>query len=139
MSLHGDIRAALESRLALTPGLPTARAWESVSFDPPAISVPYVRATLQPLSSRPATIGNSPLYRHEGLFLIDLFYPSGTGPGDAEAMADVVRARFPVPGTLAKNGQPVLVRYAERGAGLPADGRYLVPVTVAWRAFSSAP
>lgn len=137
MSLHNDIRAALEQQLAGTTGLPTARSWEAVTFDPPAVSVPYVRASYQPTSSRPVTMGNAPMFQHLGLFLVDVFYPIGQGPKLAEAMADAVRARFKIPTTLVQNGSRVAIRYAERGAGLPADGRFLVPVTVAWRVHSA--
>jgi hypothetical protein len=137
MALHSDIRAALETQLANTAGLPTARNWEAVTFDPPAVSVPYVRASYQPTSSRAVTMGNAPVFLHLGLFLVDLFYPLGQGPKAAEAMADAVRARFKIPLMLVQNGTRVAIRYCERGAGLPADGRFLVPVTVAWRVHST--
>lgn len=139
MSVLQDVRAALETRLAGTPGLPAARAWESVHFDPPTAGTPYVRATFQPTSSRAVTVGSTPLYTHSGVFLIDLLYPSGVGPQTAEGMADAIRLRFPVTVTLAQNGSQVRIRYAERGPGLPVDGRFLVPVTVAWRCHSAQP
>ncbi len=136
MSLHNDIRAGLESRLAGTSGLPAARAWESTLFEPPPINTPYVRALYQPTSSRRTTMGNNPWFQHLGLFLVDVFFPHGAGPQAAEAMADAVRARFPVTRSVVWNGVQIGVRYSERSAGLPADGRFMVPVTVAWRVVS---
>ena len=38
MSIYNDIRAALESHLANTAGLPTGIAYENVSFEPQALA-----------------------------------------------------------------------------------------------------
>jgi hypothetical protein len=136
MSLHTDIRAALEEHLVATPGLPEARAWEGVKFDPPAVTIPYLRAVYAPASSRPVSLGTQPWFQHLGVLLVDLWYPVGSGARQAELMADAVRSRYGLTTNLSKNGTQVRIRYAERGRGLSVDGRYLVPVTVAWRCLS---
>lgn len=138
MSLHNDIRAALEQRLAGTPGLPASRSWEAVPFFP-VEGAAFVVAMLRPTSRRAVTFGTSPLYRHSGLFLVEVAYPHGTGAAAADAMADVVVARFPVPLDLPQNGVVVGIRYSERGAGLRDAGWFKVPVTIAWRVDSYTP
>ncbi len=139
MTVRQSIRAALEVQLAAVSGLPASRSWENVAFTPPAPGVPWVQGTFSPGRTRAVTVGSTPNYRIEGLYLVDLHYPLGNGPASAEAMADAVIAAFSASVDLLHSGVTTRIRYAERGAGYREDSWFKMPIAIAWWAHSTSP
>ena len=58
-SIHDDIRAALEIKLAATSNIPTQIAYENVSFEP-TTGTSYIKTNFIPTSRRPAVRGLNP-------------------------------------------------------------------------------
>lgn len=139
MTVTADIRAALEGQIANVTGIPSSanRAWENVEFTPDT-GTSWVRMTLAPGEQRPAVRGPSPQILHEGIFLVDVFVPTGNGPNAAEALADAIRDQFTVDDVYTSNGANVRFRWSERGQGIVDEPWYLVPVTVSWYSYRSS-
>jgi hypothetical protein len=86
-SIYNDIRAALESHLNATGGVPLI-AYENVSFSPQTGSN-YIRVSLIPTLRRPAVRGLNPQQRYQGVFAINLLLlPEGKGPAAADDLAN---------------------------------------------------
>lgn len=136
MSVGNDIRAALEQEIANVSGVPASsqRAWENARFEP-TTGTTWLRMRLQPTETRPATRGDSPQIRHQGLFLVDVFAPADEGPASAETLADAIRDRYTVSKVLTENSTNVRFDYAERGQGVIDHPWYMVPVAIAWYAY----
>lgn len=136
MSLYQNIRGALQTRAATASGFPPVaqRAYENRLFTS-TTGVPYARMTLIPSSGRPFSLSGARRY-HNGMFQVDIFYPTLVGTAAAEQVADAVRAVF-VPGTkVPLNGDMVLIAYSERHAGLDGKDWLQIPVTIGWSCLS---
>lgn len=133
MSQVGDIRAALEERLDTIVGFPSAanRAYENVNFRP-TTGATWARITLSITGIEPATRGDNPQYRYDGLFLVTLAGPQDQGPGALDDLADLVRQAYTVSDVLTKNGVNVRFLFSDRSQGFSDTPWYLVPVTVRW-------
>lgn len=125
-----DIRRALEQQLSAISGLPSV-AYENAEFGP-TTGTAWVRATFQPQTTRKAAKGPDAAELYEGLFLIDVFYPQGSGPADAEVMADTIKAQFDPGDIYTQNGKRIRIEYSERGQGRVDSPWYFVPVLVRW-------
>ncbi|WP_434033718.1 phage tail terminator-like protein [Cupriavidus sp. a3] len=127
------VRKALETRLnAMAPALATA--WQNVQFTP-AAGVPYQRADL--LLGAPENPAYGDYYREVGVLQVSLMYPSGAGPGAAEARAAAIRDWFKRGTTLVADGIEVVVQRTPTIAAGYADGdRWRVPVSIPF--FASA-
>lgn len=138
MSDASNIRAALEERLAVVSGFPSAanRAYENVRFVP-TDGTTWARIATNFSRTRPAVRGPSPSERWDGLFLVDVFAPENAGPGAAFDLAYAIKAAYTVDDVLTKNGVNVRIDYAELGQGISTSPWYLVPVTVAWYTYLS--
>lgn len=125
-----DIRRALEQQLSAISGLPSI-AYENTAFVP-TTGTAWIRATFQPQATRQSVLGTGGAERYEGLFLIDVFYPQGSGPLDADTMADTIKAQFDPGDIYTENGKRIRIEYSERGQGQNDSPWYFVPVTVRW-------
>lgn len=125
------VRRALEKHLAIMPsGIETAA--QNVVYAP-RDGVPYQRVTLMPATPDNTVAGDS--YFERGVFEVQLMYPGGLGPSDAEAQAHRVRAHFKRSTTLTEGGVNVLVMTTPTVAqGMPVGGRFAVPVSVTYQA-----
>lgn len=128
------IRIALETALAGVSGLPAAKAWENVDFEP-VIGTPYTRAILSPTSVRQATLGNPGHDRYDGVFFIDLFYPQGEGPASSQTVLAALLASFRRGQIFTHDGVTVHCLKAEAAQARQAASWYQTPVTVQWYAF----
>lgn len=126
------VRKAMEKRLALiTPALATA--YENVTFAPVA-GTPYQRINLLPNTPDNRVMGSA-VYFERGIFQITLCYPQGTGPGAAEARAQVVRAHFKRGTSMTESGVIVLITDTPRVSPAFMDGdRYCIPISVPFQA-----
>lgn len=135
MSLFQEIYGALLARARTADGIPTEESQEGSKYSP-VTGTPFVGFTLTPTGSRPATIGRGGLTLHEGLFIVSLFYPNGTGVGAAAAIADAVRAKF-VPGDdLTQGASIVRIRYSERAQAVIDNNWLQIPVNIGWSCHS---
>jgi hypothetical protein len=137
VSLFQDIRGALTARANTASGIPSTRAYEGVPLNP-AIGTPFVRYTLTPTQERPSSLGANGMTLHQGLFLIDLFYPTSdtstgkTGTGAAEVVADAVRAVFTPGNTLTQGSTSVRIAYVERAQAIVDPDWIQIPIAVSW-------
>lgn len=135
MSLYTDIRGALQSRLAATPGIP-AIAYEGIRYTP-VVGTPYVAPVFLPAGNGgPRTTGG--YIRHEGSFEVSLVYPGGNGTGLAEAMADTIKERFKVTDTATVGATVVRFRFAERRQALIDTDWIRIPISIGWYLHSDA-
>ena len=138
MTIYADIRAALEGRIASVSGVPSAanRAWENVKFSP-TTGTAWVRMQLVPISRRPLDVTATGLQRHDGLFVVDVFVPSGKGPSAADTLADAICTAFEAGTVLTANSQTVQIEYAEIDRAAVSDPPwYQAMVSVKWKAFA---
>lgn len=122
------IRVALETRLdALAPALATA--WENLPFKP-VRSTPYQRVHI--MRAEPESLSSSGRTRRlGGLLQVMLLYPLNSGPGNAEARAELLRQHFPAALTMVSGGVSVLVEKEPYVMSGFRDGdRWAVPVRV---------
>jgi len=137
MSLYQDIRGVLQVRAATATGFPSSVSYEGVAFTEPTDGSSYARMVMIPASGRAFSV-DAGTKDHIGLFRVDIFSPSGAGTATAESLADAVKDVFEPSTRISLNGTRVFITYSERTGSIFADPEWIqVPVTVAWRAFSS--
>lgn len=127
-----NIRRALEKTLAaLTPELSTA--FENTKFTP-VVGTPYQRANL--LRASPADLEMSrTLTELSGIFQVTLFYPIGNGTNDIEERAEIVKALFKPPMSIAESGTVVnIFNTTKIATGYIDEDRYVVPISIPWTA-----
>lgn len=135
-----DIRAGMREVLLTVPTLPPIIVWENTPAPPPETGTPWTREQLSFADSDVMVVlgGAQMMVEELGVYLVDLFFPEGYGAEAADELADAVRATFP-PGLIVTGpeGQVTRVRRTVRGAGLPGDGWYQVPVSIYWRSIAA--
>jgi len=155
-SIYDDIRAALETTLASIPNIPTI-AWENVTFNP-TTGTSFVKARFAPTVREPAVRGLNPQMYYQGVFVVDVYCPEGTGPSVADGVAnsiietlDATTSIYYEPSTdsiltesgaflITESGGKVLldgviqvsIRYAERELGTQEGAFYRIPVVISW-------
>lgn len=135
MSLYQDIRGALQARLATVSGIP-AIAYEALPFKP-VRGTPFVACVVAPVSADQATLGDGHVVLHRGTFEVSVVYPSNKGTGDAEAMADAIKAEFRGGTVLTRNTTQVIIAGAKRSLALIEADWLRIPVSVAWHLHST--
>jgi len=128
MTVHQDVLTALRTVLLGVSGLPVARAWQNIAFEPEP-GVPYVRDTMLLGAALPVEVGGGAAFRAEEVYQVDVFTPAG-GPitgtlGVADAIASAFRS-----GTITAGGRKVWVRSCRLGPWLIEDGWCQVPVSL---------
>lgn len=126
------IRRALEKHLAsILPALPTAH--ENSHFKP-VNGEPYQRANLLPNTPDDGQIGSA-VYFERGVFQVMLCYPTGTGPAQAEARAQLVKQAFKRGTSLVESGVTVIVMNAPSVSSAMIEGdRFCIPVSLRYQA-----
>lgn len=134
MSVHVDIRGALQTALAGVSGVP------DINYDTmpknPTKGTPYIACAYIPVDSDRETIGASPSMDYTGEFLIRLHYPSGKGTSDIETMAGTIREAFPLDGSLSQNGVSVNIRSNTRSNIEPDTDWISLDVSIGWYTYS---
>jgi hypothetical protein len=134
MSKQQEMRAALDSRLAAMPDLPPV-AWENSDFTP-VPGQPYAAVNLLPRAVANPTLSQR-LRDDGGVYQIGLYFPRGTDTATCDNLAGAVQSWFNA--GLILQGATIKVqieRTPEIAAGMPADDRWLVPVSVRYRSLS---
>jgi len=134
-SIHNDIRAALESHLSTTAGLP-AIAYENVPFDP-TTGTSFLKVMYIPTTRRPAVRGLNPQQRYEGLLSVTVYCPEGNGPSTADDYANLVTEAFEATTDISFTNSDletiqVSIEYADRQQGFVDSPWYYVPINIAW-------
>ena len=134
-SIQNDIRAALESHLAGTSGLPSI-AYENVSFEP-TTGTSFLKVQYLPTVTRPAVRGLNPQLRYQGIFAVTVFTPEGKGPAAADDYSNKVIDAFAATTDISfTNGDAetikVSIDYAERQQGIIDSPWYFVPINIGW-------
>lgn len=132
-----EIRRAIEKRLAAMPGvLPTA--YQNAQFTPPAPvgngkPPPYQRLFLLPAMTDNRTVDEK-LRDETGFMQVSLVYPTGNGPGAAEAMAEKIREWFPAGLELIEGGEKVRVRGTPSISSPVVESNvFTLPVSIRYR------
>ena len=134
-SIQNDIRAALESKLAATSGLPVI-AYENVAFEP-TTGTSFLKVQYLPTVTRPAVRGLNPQLRYQGVFSVTVFAPEGKGPATADGYTNTVIDAFAATTDISfTNGDAetiiVSIDYAERQQGMIDSPWYFVPINIGW-------
>ena len=134
-SIQNDIRAALESHLAATSGLPSI-SYENVAFEP-TTGTSFLKVQNLPTVTRPAVRGLNPQLRYQGVFSVTVFAPEGQGPATADDYANKVIDAFAATTDISfTNGDAetiiVSIDYAERQQGMIDSPWYFVPINIGW-------
>ncbi len=132
-NVNNDIRAALESKLANTAGLPDI-AYENVSFSP-TTGTSFLQVNFLPTLRRPAVRGLNPQQRYQGVFVVTAYAPEGNGPKVANDYLDIVEAAFEATTKIEYSGSEditVSIDYAERQVGFVDTPWYYVPLNIGW-------
>lgn len=130
MSISGEIRGALELRLATVAGHPVI--YNEGVKNRPVPGKPFLEAVIVPTSERAVTIGDNPVILHEGLFMVSVVYPEGNGVGDAEAMADAIKQVFRAQDALSLGNTVVRLRFAERRPTIHSAEWLRIPVAISF-------
>ena len=134
-SIQNDIRAALESKLAATSGLPVI-AYENVAFEP-TTGTSFLKVQYLPTVTRPAVRGLNPQLRYQGVFSVTVFAPEGKGPATADDYANKVIDAFAATTSISftnADAETIIVSidYAERQQGMVDSPWYFVPINIGW-------
>ena len=119
-SIQNDIRAALESKLSSTSGLPPI-AYENVAFVP-TTGTSFLKVQYLPTVTRPAARGLNPQLRYQGVFSVTAYTPEGRGPATADISFTNADAE-----TIT-----VSIDYAERQQGMVDSPWYFTPINIGW-------
>lgn len=109
-TVFSDIQAALETRLSTVPGLPDV-AWENVHYKPTK-GTPFVRPTNISGDSPLDTMDGS--QQNNGIYQIDLYYPTSNGVGTLLTMLDTIYTSFKSSNELTVNTTVVLIKSVSR-------------------------
>ena len=134
-SIHNDIRAALESKLSTTSGLPSI-AYENVAFEP-TTGTSFIKVQYLPTVNKPAVRGLNPQLRYQGVFSVTVFAPEGKGPATADDYTNKIIDAFAATTDISfTNGDTetiiVSIDYAERQQGMIDSPWYFVPINIGW-------
>ena len=132
--INRKIRAALETRLSNTAGLPDI-AYENVPYEP-TTGQSFIRVAYMPTVRRPAVRGLNPQQEYRGIFSLNVYAPEGAGPGACEDIVETLLESFEATTDITYNDgsedYTVSIDYAERDIGLTDAPWYLIPVTIGW-------
>jgi len=134
VSKFTEIQAALDGRLAtLAPAPPIA--WENVRYTPTE-GTTYLRPTNLPGAFSAVGMASGDTERTTGIYQIDVFAPSGDGPGAALAQADAVAAHFPKFLRLTRGNTAVTLGVPAIEPALPRGAWLQVAVVIPYDAFT---
>lgn len=129
---NASIRAALATQLN-TLGISTA--WENSNFKPTAGQV-YLAEALLPSETLSVGVSSTSSDNFGGIYQVLVYSPAGGGKGAAVAAAEQVVAAFPKGASLTYSGVTVRILRASQNPALMDGERYVIPVSINYRAFS---
>jgi hypothetical protein len=129
---NASIRAALATQLN---ALGLTVAWENSNFKPTAGQV-YVAEALLPNETLSIGVSSASSDDFGGTYQVLVYAPAGAGKGAGVAAAEQVVAGFPKGASLTYSGVTVRVLRTSQSAALMEGDRYVIPVSVTYRAIS---
>lgn len=132
------IHSLLDQRLNTIPNLPSTLTENSV-FDASSNVPSFIRSTILPARSAVISLGASAGKKLQGLYQVDVFYPSGTGSTAAQTLADTVVATFPIGLILTSGTIQVMVEIASAMPAYDISKYYGVPILIQWSCYVLAP
>jgi len=129
-SIHSDIRAALESKLAGISGIPPI-AFDNVPYDP-TTGTSFIKSMYIPVTRTPAVRGLNPSQRYDGIYSVTVYCPEGNGPATADGIANTVIENFEAATDVSLNSFNVSIDYAERQQGFLDTPWYYIPINIGW-------
>jgi hypothetical protein len=136
MGIASTIQSALEKRLQTLSGLPPTE-YPNVDFEPPADGSVWCRSTVMPGTPSIASMGVGGLNYYPGIYQVDVFSPKGKGAGDAETLAESIKALFTRGTTLTEDGETILCRLSWLAQPIPEETVWHQPVRVMYETYSS--
>jgi hypothetical protein len=136
MTVFADISAGLDRRLNTMTGKPPI-AWENKKFAPTQGTL-YARPTIIPADTEQWSLGQNGQDLSTGIYQVDVIAPAGKGKKAAYAMADTIADRFKRGTDIVENSRTISIINASRAAGFNDGDRFIVPVTIQYRAFTAA-
>lgn len=137
MSYFNEIQAALDTRayaFATGNGFTGQVAWENAPFTPTA-NTPWMRTTLLPAETEQRILGTNGLNRIQGIYQVDLFYPTEQGSGAARDKADSVISYFKRGTTATYSATKVIILKAYRSPALIENDWYHIPINISWYSY----
>ncbi|RLE28261.1 MAG: hypothetical protein DRJ65_00090 [Acidobacteria bacterium] len=131
-----EIGAALDGHLRSLPGIPVDGArvlihWENTQFEKPD-GKPWLQTKFMPAGSEGRSLGGNPITRAQGIYHINVFVPSGSGPKAADHLADSIMRHFKSGIRPSHQSTTVTLRTPSRGSGITETDWYQIPVMVRW-------
>ena len=114
-SIHSDIRAALESKLANIAGIPPI-AFDNVPYDP-TTGTSFIKSLYIPVTRVPAVRGLNPSQRYGGIYSVTVYCPEGNGPATADGIANTVIENFEAATDVSLNSFNVSLNMPENSKG----------------------
>lgn len=138
MSAFKDISIALNNRVAAYASANTRQvAYEGIEYTS-VIGTPFIRPTVLPVSSVQANLGKSGQELHEGIFQIDVFWPTNQAKALPLGEADKIANYFTRGLTLTHNGVNVRIGTASIGAANRDNAWLQIPVLINFHSFTQA-
>lgn len=131
-----NISAAMDGLLNSLNDLPPV-AWENLGYKPEKGTL-YLRPTLITGDTVQSSLGTNGQDRHIGVYQVDVFSDAGKGKNEAIVMADNIADLFKRGTTATYDGQNVVIIQPSRGVSATTDGWYQIPVTITYRANTTA-
>lgn len=129
---NAKIAAALATQLD-TLNLPTH--WENSNFTPPAGQV-YLSESLLQGTTIPIGIAAGSSDELGGIYQVLVYAPMDAGKGAGRTTADTVAAAFQRGARLVYDGYTVTIQNVSQAAAFQSGDRWVIPVSIAYRAFS---
>lgn len=123
-----DVSSRLDQELASISDLPPI-AWANVDFEPDT-SQGYISVQNTPAEG---TIYNMDRGQNTpGFYSINIYVPQGTGPAEAENIADTIANHFASNRELGGN---LYIEEINFGPGMTDDPFYMIPLDINWRVY----
>jgi len=134
------INEVLDSVVAGIEFIPTIiQENTTISTNKEEISDPYTRTSLLPAETNTLTIGPSGWDEFQGLYQIDLFFPSTDGVKGSNFMVDEIIKAFPKGSLITQEGINVRIVNYWREPSIESDNLYQTPVIIRWDSFIQRP
>lgn len=127
-ALFGRLRA-----LTISPAHPIA--WPNVAFTPPS-SDKWLRVNQFPTVETRFAVADTGSVELRGFIQVDVFGPLNKGVTTQQAVAASVARHFRVPRRLFSGTTRIEITSARVDPGMTSDSRWMIPVTINYRAFA---
>lgn len=129
------VSTAAGASVTLRAKVPAWRAFEGYRIEKPTALRPWVRDAWRPVTAQRTTLSLPARVKEEGIYLLDLFYPSGFGTAAVHQMGLAIREALH-PGVNLTAGSDRLSLMSIKPEPLLKDESWIqLPLTVQWWAF----